>query len=51
MKRRVIVFLILLGLLLWVIRVVNLNREKESDVMYMELGQKFLLWRACNSGG
>ena len=40
-KRRVIVFLILLGLLLWVIRVVNLNREKESDVMYMELGQKF----------
>ena len=23
------------------IRVVNLNREKESDVMYMELGQKF----------
>ena len=41
MKRRVIVFLILLGLLLWVIRVVNLNREKESDVMYMELGQKF----------
>lgn len=41
MKRRVIVFLILLGLLLWVIRVVNLNREKESDVMYVEQGQEF----------
>lgn len=41
MKRRVIVFLILLGLLLWVIRVVNLNQEKESNVMYVEQGQEF----------
>ena len=40
-KRRVIVFLILLSLLLWVIRVVNLNREKESNVMYVEQGQEF----------
>ena len=29
------------GLLLWVIQVVNLNRGKENNVMYVEQGQEF----------
>lgn len=41
MKRQVIVFLILFGFLLWVIRVVNLNRENESNVMYVKQGREF----------
>ena len=41
MKRQVIVFLILFGFLLWAIRVVNLNRDKESKVMYVEQGREF----------
>ena len=41
MKRQVIVFLILFGFLLWAIRVVNLNQEKKSNVMYVEQGQEF----------
>ncbi len=40
MKRQVIVFLILFGFLLWAIRVVNLNQEKKSNVMYVEQGQE-----------
>ena len=41
MKRQVIVFLILFGFLLWAIRVVNLNQEKKSNVMYVEQEQEF----------
>lgn len=41
MKRQLTVFLILFVLLLWAIRVVNLNREKKSDTIYMEQGQEF----------
>ena len=50
MKNQITVFLIMFGLLLWVIQVVNLNRGKENNVMY-GTGTGFLLWRACNSGG
>lgn len=41
MKNQITVFLIMFGLLLWVIQVVNLNRGKENNVMYVEQGQKF----------
>lgn len=41
MKHKVIVFLIVYILLMWVIRVVNLNQEKESNVMYVEQAQEF----------
>ena len=36
MKNQITVFLIMFGLLLWVIQVVNLNRGKENNVMYVE---------------
>ena len=36
MKNQITVFLIMFGLLLWVIQVVNLNRVKEINVMYVE---------------
>ena len=49
MKNQITVFLIMFGLLLWVIQVVNLNRGKENNVMYVEQGQEF--YYACNSGG
>ena len=41
MKNQITVFLIMFGLLLWVIQVVNLNRGKENNVMYVEQGQEF----------
>ena len=41
MKRQVMVFLNLFGFLLCAIRVVNLNQEKKSNVMYVEQGQEF----------
>ena len=36
MKNQITVFLIMFGLLLWVIQVVNLNCGKENNVMYVE---------------
>lgn len=41
MKKRWIVFFTLMALLLWGIRVVNLNREKGEDTHYIELGEEF----------
>lgn len=41
MKRQLTVFLVLFALLLWTIRVVNLNREKKSGTVYIEQGQEF----------
>lgn len=41
MKNQITVFLIMFGLLLWVIQVVNLNCGKENNVMYVEQGQEF----------
>ena len=50
MKNQITVFLIMFGLLLWVIQVVNLNRGKENNNV-CGTGTGILLWRACNSGG
>ncbi len=41
MKRQILVFLCLLALLLWAVRVINLNRETEADIRYIEYGQEF----------
>lgn len=41
MKRQILVFLCLLALLLWAVRVINLNRETETDIRYIEYGQEF----------
>ncbi len=41
MKRQIMVFAILFALLIWGIRVINLNRDMKTDIQYIEYGQEF----------
>lgn len=41
MKRQIMVFAILFVLLIWGIRVINLNRDMKTDIQYIEYGQEF----------